>query len=129
MEKAVQEEDRAWIANSYSNSRDVEMLGGDELEGIEDMELEKIEGDEDEEKNVPSALKFVPPYEEDDKHLHRETIQAGCYNRVFSARGKDFDIYSHNAAKGAVEASDEILKFEGTLPIVKTLEDRRLAPR
>ena len=36
------------IANSYSNSRDVEMLGGDELEGIEDMELEKIEGDEDE---------------------------------------------------------------------------------
>ena len=125
----MQEEDRAWIANSYSNSRDVEMLGGDELEGIEDMELEKIEGDEDEEKNVPSALKFVPPYEEDDKHLHRETIQAGCYNRVFSARGMDFDIYSHNAAKGAVEASDEMLKFEGTLPIVKTLEDRRLAPR
>lgn len=78
---------------------------------------------------MPSALKFVPPYEEDDKHLHRETIQAGCYNRVFSARGNDFDIYSHNAAKGAVEASDEVLKFEGSLPIVKTLDDRRLIPR
>ena len=41
MEKAVQEEDRNWIANSYTNSRDVEMLEGEELEGIDDMELER----------------------------------------------------------------------------------------
>ncbi len=41
LEKAVKEEDdRAWMANCYSNSRDVDMLQGDEMADIEDMELE-----------------------------------------------------------------------------------------
>lgn len=78
---------------------------------------------------MPAALRYVPPYQEDKTHVHRETVQAGCYNRVFSARGQDIDIYKHNAAKGAVEASDEALEFELTLPVVKNMDGDVLRPR